>query len=524
MSASLLLEQFQSGLLDSETLVRTHPEVAPRPLRRYIRELVWMTQAKPVNADDSLFRTAFDNAPIGMVYSDIMGRITRANLAFSGMLGYAPGDLSGMTVRQLLAPEPNDRETAEANALIAGRLTTSEREKSFIHRDGTHIRTLTAIAIVPDDQGAPSGAVAHILDLRELRELQQQLDLKVQALKASEERFEHLFRQAPQPLIMIDSKGLIVDSNQQAEHLFGWPADQLLGLSMSELAPDWASYDSMPLSSPFDTVTADVASETRRVRAWQQDGTPFTAAIRLARVNLRDAPVIVAGLTDVTAEDAAKAQLAINLDEKETLLKEIHHRVKNNLQMVSSLLHLQSSTLVDEDARMLVQECARRVQSMSLIHKQLYGRRSLSRIDFGAFAVELSESQRTAMAPELRLRIDTEPCTVPIQVALPMALILNELVTNGIKYGMRVAGGPVGRLDSAVDLHIRVREVTGKLQISVTDSGPGLPPDFDIQSASTLGTRLISSLARQVRAEVSFDVEGGTQAMVTCSTTDCSLR
>ncbi len=514
LPAERVLELFETGEISGETPVRVNDSGSPRPLRRYIRELVWSAQASPSEAADSLVQIGFDNAPHGMVFTDLAGQIIRVNQSFAELLGYAPADLVGVSTSQLLAPERLEQESQQANDLLAGRINRSESEKSFRHRDGSLVATLASVAIVRDAMGTPIGAVGHVLDIRELLELREQLARQVRALEDSETRFEELFRHAPQPMLMLSESGIILGSNHQANRLFGCSGPNLAHETLDALLPSWTAAFQSIMSKPI--TSSMTAEKTVRVTAQRLDGTELRASLGLSRVRLSGGPVLVVGLTDVTAEDAAKAALAVNLREKETLLREIHHRVKNNLQMVSSLLSLQAGSLADPAARELIRECGRRVQSISLIHQQLYGRRSLAEIDFAEFAQELARSQRAAMAPQLRLDLRTEVCQVPIQTALPMGLILNELVTNGIKYGLRKPDDSDRRLGEHEDLRIEVRPSGSDMELIVTDAGPGLPEGFDFRQGKTLGTRLVFSLARQARAQVQFDVDRGTRVIVRC--------
>ena len=200
---------------------------------------------------------------------------------------------------------------------------------------------------------------------------------------------------------------------------------------------------------------------------------------------------------------AAQEVVTRSLGEKEVLLKEIHHRVKNNLQIISSMLMLQSDRMATGEARSMLEESVHRVRSMALIHQQLYEVDSLARIDLGDYARSLSEALRSAYAPRARIEVRASSVEVTLQLAVPLGLILNELVTNACKYGLPRDGDggsrPKGRgWDILVEVGV---DATGSVRIAVTDSGPGLG-GLDPTTTATLGFQLVSSLARQLRGKL----------------------
>jgi two-component sensor histidine kinase len=195
-----------------------------------------------------------------------------------------------------------------------------------------------------------------------------------------------------------------------------------------------------------------------------------------------------------------EAALKASIEEKDTMLKEIHHRVKNNLQMVSSLLTLQMDQMPDASTREHLADSIRRVRSMALIHQHLYGSASLERVDLGSYARSLAEALRVTLAPRARVRVDVAAVEAPVDRAVPLCLLLNELLTNAFKYGAEPT-------QPAPDWDVRVliEEVASPrgLRVVVQDRGPGLPEGFRLQGHASLGLQLVTTLARQIRGTVS---------------------
>ncbi len=201
--------------------------------------------------------------------------------------------------------------------------------------------------------------------------------------------------------------------------------------------------------------------------------------------------------------------LAASLHEKETLLREIHHRVKNNLQIISSLLQLQTDVTRDEFAVQVLSEAADRVQSMALVHTMLYNSDSLSSVDTAEYlrllATQIVRSGRDR-GSGVELYFDLQDIRLDADRLIPLGLIVNELVTNALKYGVGIPGP--GRLTLSL-------EVKGDMvQVSVHDTGGKLPEDFNIDRSGTLGMQLISGLTHQLGGVLSWSRDAGTSFMV----------
>lgn len=202
-------------------------------------------------------------------------------------------------------------------------------------------------------------------------------------------------------------------------------------------------------------------------------------------------------------------------EEKEILLKEIHHRVKNNLQLVSSLLDLQTKNIVDQSTLSAIEDGQTRVKAMALIHQKLYQNEDITHIDFNDYARQLvnqiaaihpngNQVKRTITGPTLSLDIDT---------AIPLGLILNELVSNAYKYAFK--------RDTNGSLTIElIQGKEGAYYVSVHDTGPGMPPHFDISKAKSLGLRLVRRLSKQLYGTSSYKNENGAIFTVSFKTTE----
>ena len=214
---------------------------------------------------------------------------------------------------------------------------------------------------------------------------------------------------------------------------------------------------------------------------------------------------VIGVINDITERRRADDALHSALIEKEVLLREIHHRVKNNLQVMSSLISLQADTVDDENVQQMFQEMHTRLQTMALIHEELYQAKNLSRVNLAEYIGKLAAglSQSFLLNPKVALIVDVEEVFLGIDTAIPCGLIVNELVTNAFKYAFP---------DSQPgEVLIRLRSnAAGMYALTVKDNGVGLPSGLDIHQTDTLGMQLITILAAQLGSKLEIELNGGT--------------
>ncbi len=208
---------------------------------------------------------------------------------------------------------------------------------------------------------------------------------------------------------------------------------------------------------------------------------------------------------DITGRIKAEKALRVSLEEKEALLKEIHHRVKNNLQIVSSLLSLQTEHVAPERALEALRESQARVRSMAMIHEQLYSSGDLARIDFDRYVRDLAGyifRTYSAEATGISLEVDVQSIALGIDRAIPCGIIINELLTNALKHAF-----PHG---SAGSVLVRfAKGGNGEIVLTVEDDGVGLPEDLDPATSSSLGLELVQTLVEQIKGRMSMESAGG---------------
>ncbi|NVN89304.1 MAG: PAS domain-containing protein [Desulfuromonadales bacterium] len=209
---------------------------------------------------------------------------------------------------------------------------------------------------------------------------------------------------------------------------------------------------------------------------------------------------------EIVERGRVEEQLRNSLAEKEVLLKEIHHRVKNNLQVVSSLLELQAHSISDEQTRKYFRDSQDRIRSMALIHEKLYQTRDLISIDFGGYVKSLSKYLFDSYVSDpgrIALQVEAGEVALGVDEAIPIGLIINELISNSLKYAF-----PDGRQG---DISIGFStDSDGCILLTVADNGVGLPPDLEVATTETLGLQVVTILTRQLRGSMEVGRENGT--------------
>jgi two-component sensor histidine kinase/CheY-like chemotaxis protein len=214
---------------------------------------------------------------------------------------------------------------------------------------------------------------------------------------------------------------------------------------------------------------------------------------------------------DITEQKAAERALSEAAGAKDVLLREVHHRVKNNLQTISSLLNMQAELLPDTAARLALRDAQRRVHSMALIHEQMYGHKDMDEVDFGGYATRLARDLFESFAVgagRVSLRLALDPLSLAMDQMIPCGLILNELLTNSLKYAFP------GERAGEIVVSLRCGE-GGTVTMAVADNGVGLPPGVCAKRSASLGMRIVEILTGQLGGSLVQQSAGGVSSAVT---------
>jgi PAS domain S-box-containing protein len=340
------------------------------------------------------------------------------------------------------------------------------------------------------------------------------------ALQESEQNYTHLVRGLKDHAVfLLNSDGEILVWNPGAELITGFTTAEVLGEQVSHLFGS-ASHG-LEIGHALDQVRIEGSYHTE---GWakRKNEQPFWAETSLSKLvdgngKMMGVSVII---RDATNRRKSEETMKASLLEKEVLLKEIHHRVKNNLQVISSLLRLQSETVKDKETAALFLESQERVRAMALVHEFLYKSTDLARINFPGYVAGLVRNlYRTfgLASAETLPTIAIQDISLSLDMAVPCGLILTELISNAAKHAYPdKKGGPI-------EINFQSPS-NGKFELTVADHGVGFPTNFDWTKSDSLGLRLVRLLTEQLQGQVQVESNAGVKFIVTFNNTEEDLR
>jgi len=325
-------------------------------------------------------------------------------------------------------------------------------------------------------------------------ELEMQNDQLVriqEELETSRAKYFELFNLAPVGYLSLSETGIVLEANLTAVNLLGVERSMLLNKPMTNFITR-EDQDIYYLHSKklFETNAQQVCE----LRMTGRDGVPFWVRLDgVAAQSNNGTPVYRTTLSDITDLKQAEEKLKYLLKDKEVLIREVHHRVKNNFAVVSSLLGLQSYNIRDKDVKEMFMQSRDRIRSMALLHERFYQSQDLTHINFSEYIRTLADDLFKAYKIDLeRISIvaEVEDIVLNVDKVIPCGLIINELISNALKYGF-----PKIRTDKG-QIKVALRKINGnEIELAVMDNGVGLPEDFDIEKNQSLGLKLVTMLA-----------------------------
>jgi PAS domain S-box-containing protein len=448
-----------------------------------------------VAESEERFRSLFENATIGLYRTTPGGRIIMANPTLVRMLGYSMfEELSVLNLKE------NGFEPSFARLQFIKRIEEEGEirglESAWKRRDGSVIFVRESARVVRGVDGSVLFYEGTVEDVTERK-------LAEQAVQESECRFRAIFETARELIFLKDKDLRYTLINPAFEKIFGLPAGE------SARRTDEAIFGHAEAGRIAETDRRVLAGEVVEEERERTVGDK-KIAFHTIKVPMRDESGAIVGICgiarDTTERRRMEEALRASVREKELLIKEVHHRVKNNMQIISSILNLQSGSVRDPAARECLAECQNRIRSMALVHEKLYRSGNLSRIDFAEYLRSLTaalfHSCRTDAA-QVRLDFKASSVSLDVNTAIPCGLIANELIINALKHGF-----PAGRSGS---LRVGLEDLGGgRYRMIVADDGVGFPEDLDLRMTNTLGLQLVTLLVDQIGGKIELDRAGGT--------------
>jgi len=329
----------------------------------------------------------------------------------------------------------------------------------------------------------------------------------------SEDSFRRVVEWAPSAMVMIDRNGIMVLVNAQTERMFNYERAALIGQSVEILVPErFRQHHASYRASFFGDSKPRPMGVGRDLAGCRSDGSEFPVEIGLNPINTEAGVMVLASIIDITERQRSQQRLEDALLEKTVLLNEVHHRVKNNLQVITSLLNLQADHAADPRLRAMLAESCGRVKAMALTHQLLYERKDFSRLDLGDYLERLMHSIRATYrgtGNRITLRIVPAPESVQLDLerTIPCGLLLNELVTNSFKHAF--PGERCGEILIKLS-----KDGDGLISFSVADDGIGLPEEKELAARVSLGLQLVPLLVEQLHGTLKIERKKGTRFCV----------
>lgn len=305
--------------------------------------------------------------------------------------------------------------------------------------------------------------------------------------------------------------GAIVYTNPKFDQMFGYSAGELIGNQVSILNYQDEHTSASQVAQMIIQSILDRGEATYEVHNVKKDGTSFWCQATASTFqHPGHGTVFVVIQQDITGRKQAEETITASLKEKEVLLQEIHHRVKNNLGIVSSLLQMQLRRIQDNEAANILRDSQNRIASIALVHEKLYRSQDLAKINFAQYISDLTAHLFASynMRPhQIQLTIQVDEVCLNVETAIPCGLIINEVISNALKYAFPN--------DQRGEIQVRLyQEGETMTTLLVRDNGRGLPPDFELKTARTLGMTLVQGLVQQLRGTIAINRQQGTEFKV----------
>lgn len=465
----------------------------------YLRDVTARKKAEEALAQqERRFRALIEQASEAIFLVDPSRKILYASPSTTHILGYSPEEYVGKSTSEFIHPEDNLKAQSEMKHFTGQGIPFKRDIMRYRHRDGTYRMLegrVTNLLAEPSVQ-------AIVINTRDVTE---QIYAE-EALKQSEKRYRAVVDGNPLFILRADREGTITYANPALIRWMGCGPDDLIGRNVFHLLPETPALNLKSLLStltPQTPMVENIEEFTRpdgekRIMRWLNYLLHDEASQFIEYLGIGE---------DITNKKLAERDLRRALSQKETLLRELYHRVKNNMQVIRSMLHLQLASSRDISAARLVTIIDQKIQTMALVHTKLYQSQDLSSIDLQSYIQELGKLLVQSChkdSARIRLTFDLESVPVLIDVAVPCGLILNELFTNAIKHAFPGERGGT--------IHVSLKRVGDcRLSVNIRDDGVGVPPDFDFRKQSTLGLRTIFAIGeQQLLGKVRFSSGPGT--------------
>jgi PAS domain S-box-containing protein len=368
-------------------------------------------------------------------------------------------------------------------------------------QDGSTILFLLLLII------ALVGVAGQFMTIRRVRRSEHQLREREEQIKKSEQRLRVVMETIPEGVVVADADTLrFVFVNDSFAHMLGYDKPEVYALSPADIHP---AHEVSRIVANSAKLLQGEPSLVKEIQVIRKDRSFFLADIETRLLEMDGRPCFLGVFSDITERKVYEEKIASLLHEKELLLKETHHRVKNNMNAVHSLLSLQAQAQHDKGIQSILQDAAGRVQGMRLLYDKLYLSDNFHELEARNFFPPLIEEILAVFDtdPPITAHYDLDDLVLSAKMLSPLAIIINELVTNAVKYAFE------GKTDRHISLLLR--ETGAMVTIIFEDNGIGLPGSVNLEKSTGFGMQLVGMLIQQIDGTIHIDRQGGTKYTIT---------
>ncbi|HML05762.1 MAG TPA: PAS domain S-box protein, partial [Methanobacterium sp.] len=454
------------------------------------------------------YRQLVENAHEGIWAINLDAVTTFVNPRMAEMLGYSTEEIVDKSIFSFI--DKKYTENTKNYLKDPVKILKGQYDFEFIRKDGENIHTSIETSPILNDDGVNIGLLAMVSDITGRKKAEE---------KVKESNIYHrgLIEASLDPLVTIGPDGKITDVNSTTEAITGHSRKELIGTDFSEYFTDPQKAREGYKRVFKEGVVRDYELEIKNKNG---DVTPVSYNASIYKDENREVIGVFAAARDITEVKNAEESIKTSLKEKEILLREIHHRVKNNLQIISSLLSLQSNYIDDDESFEVFTESQNRVKSMAMIHEKLYKSESIAKIDFGDYVNDLTENLifNYKISPNMiKLNKKFDDVFFDINTAIPCGLIINELVTNCLKHAFPWFKSSKSLKESSENLEfgkykidIELKQEGNDYSLTVADNGVGFPTEINFRETDSLGLQLVNNLVEQLDGTVNLESSNGT--------------
>ena len=452
-----------------------------------------------LRASEERFKAIYNMAAVGIARVSLNGAFIQVNQRLCDIFGYAEKELYSKSFQEITYEKDLSKSTLFRTKLLKKKIDKFTTEKRYIHKSGSVIFVNLTVSIVNDADGNPDYFVSVFEDITNR--------------KAAEEK---IFKQAAKLNSIIESSSHQVWTVNKNYELTSFNQNYVraiksfvgkepeLGMNLieaSKLIFDDKTFDQ--LSKLYQDAFNGIPQHFE-MPIYTKEGENIWLETFLNPINLEKNQIeeISCIAQDITSKKLSEQQIKDSLKEKEVLLKEVHHRVKNNLQVISSILNLQTSYVKDKKVLNVLKESQDRIKSMAYIHESLYQSKDFSKINFSEYIENLSKNLMHSYGSYnnlIDLKLDIDDIYLNLDLAIPCGLIVNELVSNALKYAFS------DRAKGVVFIKVKINK--NDLSIVVKDNGNGFPQNINFKKTETLGLQLVNALAEQIKGSVNMETK-----------------